>query len=65
MQREILDTTQRKNELAVKLSDLDSMKFVIDELEKKVTSLRADFDLQSNTINTNKLAFKAFVMQSI
>lgn len=61
---EIQDISQRKNDLAVKLSDLDSLKYVIDELEKKITSLKADFDHQSNIANESQNAFKALVIQS-
>lgn len=44
LQLEIQDITKRKNELSVKLSDLDSLKYVIDELEKKIISLKSEYD---------------------
>ena len=61
---EIKEITQRKDELAVKLSDLASMKFVIDELEKKIQSLQGSFDEQTKAMSECKQTFKSHVIQS-
>lgn len=62
LKKEIEDVTQRKNDLAVKLSDLDSLKYVIDELEKKIKLLTTDYDQQSKTMDDKKAAFKTYVV---
>ena len=62
LKKEIEDVTQRKNDLAVKLSDLDSLKYVIDELEKKIKLLTTDYDQQSKTMDDKKVAFKTYVV---
>ena len=62
LKKEIEDVTQRKNDLAVKLSDLDSLKYVIDELEKKIKLLTTDYDQQSKTMDDKKIAFKTYVV---
>jgi hypothetical protein len=45
IEQEICDITQRKEELTVKLADLDSLQFVLQELEDKIGNLKDEQEL--------------------